>query len=824
MLFGSNKFRPTAPGGQAKLHLPLLPLRDVVVFPHMVVPLFVGREKSIKALEHAMGLDKAIFLCTQKEARVDEPQEEDIHSIGTIGSLLQLLRLPDGTVKALVEGRQRGQIDSFLPSPDFFYVEVEPLSEPQEPPLEVEALIRSLNSTFESFAKINKKISPEIIATMSSIKDPSQLCDSMVNHLALKLEDKQTLLSLVSPLARMETLYELMRGEIEVLQIEQRIKTRVKKQMEKTQKEYYLNEQMRAIQKEMGDSDDLKNEISELEDKLKRKRLSKEAGQKARHEIKKLKMMAPMSAEATVVRNYIDWILALPWYERSRDNLEMAKAERIMDEDHYGLEKPKERILEYLAVQSLVKKRSGPILCLVGPPGVGKTSLARSVARALGRNFVRLSLGGVRDEAEIRGHRRTYIGAMPGKIIQSLRKAKTSNPVFCLDEVDKMSTDFRGDPSAALLEVLDPEQNCKFGDHYMDLDYDLSEVMFITTANSLHSIPPPLQDRMEIIRIPGYTEDEKLNIAKNFLVRKQIKANGLACERVDITDNAILTAIRRYTREAGVRGLEREIATICRKLAREVVKSNDQSSVKSKVSGKNITQYLGIPKYRYGMAEEQDEIGLVTGLAWTEVGGEILTTEVLIMPGKGNLTLTGKLGEVMQESARAALSYVRSISPKLGLDPNFHRKIDIHIHLPEGAIPKDGPSAGITLVTGLVSALTRRLVRRDVAMTGEVTLRGRVLPIGGLKEKVMAAHRGELKSLIIPQENEKDLKEIPERILKAFTIIPVKMVEEVLNAALVLDPSKPLFQELNPGDEAPSLMVNANSGVGADGPNLDAKH
>jgi ATP-dependent Lon protease len=791
----------------------------------MVVPLFVGRDKSIKALEHAMSLDKTIFLCTQKEARVDEPQEEDIHITGTIGALLQLLRLPDGTVKALVEGRERGRIESFLPSPDFFYVEVEPLPEPEEPPLEVEALIRSLNSTFESFAKINKKISPEIIATMASIKDPSQLCDAMVNHLALKLEDKQTLLTLVSPLARMESLYELMRGEIEVLQIEQRIKARVKKQMEKTQKEYYLNEQMRAIQKEMGDSDDLKNEIGELEERLKKKRLSKEAGQKVRHEIKKLKMMAPMSAEATVVRNYIDWILALPWYERSRDNLEMTKAETIMDEDHYGLEKPKERILEYLAVQSLVKKHHGPILCLVGPPGVGKTSLARSVARALGRNFVRLSLGGVRDEAEIRGHRRTYIGAMPGKIIQSLRKARTTNPVFCLDEVDKMSTDFRGDPSAALLEVLDPEQNCKFGDHYMDLDYDLSEVMFITTANSLHSIPSPLQDRMEIIRIPGYTEDEKLNIAKNFLILKQVRANGLSMDRVDITDNAILTAIRRYTREAGVRGLEREIATVCRKLAREVVKSNDHASTqKIKVSGKNITQYLGVPKYRYGMAEEQDEIGLVTGLAWTEVGGEILTTEVLIMPGKGNLILTGKLGEVMQESARAALSYVRSISPRLGLDPNFHRRIDIHIHLPEGAIPKDGPSAGITLVTGLVSALTRRLVRRDVAMTGEVTLRGRVLPIGGLKEKVMAAHRGELKSLIIPQENEKDLKEIPERILKSFTIIPVKMVEEVLNAALVLEPGRPLFQEVKDGEETSSLLVKAGSGLNADGPSLDAKH
>jgi ATP-dependent Lon protease len=760
----------------------------------MVVPLFVGREKSIKALEHAMSLDKSIFLCTQKEARVDEPMEEDIHTMGTIGVVLQLLRLPDGTVKALVEGRSRGRIDGFLNNHDFFFVEVEAMDEPEEAPLEVEALVRSLNSTFEAYAKINKKIPPEVISNIASIKEPSQLCDAMVNHLTLKLDDKQTLLSLVSPLARMESLYELMRSEIEVLQIEQRIKNRVKKQMEKTQKEYYLNEQMRAIQKEMGDSDEIKNEVNELEEKLKRKRMSKEANQKVRHEIKKLKMMSPMSAEATVVRNYIDWILALPWYDRSRDNLEMDKAEAIMDEDHFGLEKPKERILEYLAVQSLVKKNKGPILCLVGPPGVGKTSLARSVARALGRNFVRLSLGGVRDEAEVRGHRRTYIGAMPGKIIQSLKKAKISNPVFCLDEVDKMSTDFRGDPSAALLEVLDPEQNCKFGDHYMDLDYDLSEVMFITTANSLHSIPAPLQDRMEIIRIAGYTEDEKLHIAKNFLIKKQIHANGLNYDRVDITDNAILTAIRRYTRESGVRGLEREMASICRKLAREIVKSNEPNT-KLKVSGKNITQYLGIPKYRYGMAEEQDEIGLVTGLAWTEVGGETLSTEVLIMPGRGNLTLTGKLGEVMQESARAALSYVRSISPKLGLDPNFHRRIDIHIHLPEGAIPKDGPSAGITLVTGLVSALTKRKVRRDVAMTGEVTLRGRVLPIGGLKEKVMAAHRGELKSLIIPHENEKDLKDIPERILRTFDIILVKKVEEVLNAALIIEPDAPLFKE-----------------------------
>jgi ATP-dependent Lon protease len=551
---------------------------------------------------------------------------------------------------------------------------------------------------------------------------------------------------------------------------------------------------MRAIQKEMGDTDDIKNEINELEEKVKKKRLSKEGSERVRHEIKKLKMMSPMSAEATVVRNYIDWILALPWYEKTRSNLDIDKAEEILNDDHYGLDKPKERILEYLAVQSLVKHNRGPILCLVGPPGVGKTSLARSVARALSRNFIRLSLGGVRDEAEIRGHRRTYIGAMPGKIIQSLRKAKSSNPVFCLDEVDKMSTDFRGDPSAALLEVLDPEQNCRFGDHYLDLDYDLSEIMFITTANSLHSIPAPLQDRMEIIRIPGYTEDEKLNIAKNFLVKKQIRLNGLREERVEFSDNAILSTIRRYTSEAGVRNLEREIASVCRKLAREIVKNSD-SHLKQKVTGKNISQYLGAPKFRYGTAEETDEIGRVNGLAWTESGGEILTTEVLVMPGKGHLQLTGKLGEVMQESAKAALSYVRSISAKLGLEPNFYQKLDVHIHIPEGAIPKDGPSAGITLVTGLVSALTKRKVKRDVCMTGEVTLLGKVLAIGGLKEKVMAAHRGELKTLIMPQENEKDLKDIPERILKTFTILPVKSVQEVLSAALVLEDGEPLFRD-----------------------------
>ena len=783
-----------------RLHLLLRPLRDVVVFPHMVVPLFVGREKSIRALEHAMSLEKSIFLCTQKEAKIDEPQENDIHEIGTIGTVLQLLRLPDGTVKALVEGKSWVRIENFLDNPDFFYVEVESLVEPDEPPLETEALFRSLNSTFEAYAKINKKIPPEIVSTVASIKDPSQLCDSMVNHLSLKLEDKQVLLTLISPLARMEALYELMRGEIEVFQIEQRIKNRVKKQMEKTQKEYYLTEQMQAIQKEMGDSDDMKNEIAELEEKIKNRRMSKEASQKVKHELKKLKMMSPMSAEATVVRHYIDWILALPWYDRSRDRLDINEAEKILNEDHYGLEKPKERILEYLAVQSLVKKNKGPILCLVGPPGVGKTSLARSVARALGRNFIRLSLGGVRDEAEIRGHRRTYIGAMPGKIIQSLRKAKSSNPVFCLDEVDKMSTDFRGDPSAALLEVLDPEQNSKFNDHYLDLDYDLSEIMFITTANSLYTIPGPLQDRMEIIRISGYTEDEKLNIAKNFLIKKQVAANGLKTDQVDISANAGLTTSRRYTREAGVRGLEREIASICRKVARETLKNPDE---KPKISCKNVSQDLGIPKYRFGIVEEADEVGVVTGLAWTEVGGDTLTTEVLIMPGRGNLILTGKLGEVMQESARAAMSYVRSISGRLGLDPGFYRKVDIHIHIPAGAIPKDGPSAGLPLTTGPDPARPQRTVRPRVDSTSRMTIRGRGAGLRGLKEKIMAAHRGEMKTIIIPKENEKDLKDIPERILKNLEIVPVSNVEEVLPVAIVVDEGDSIFKEAEP--EAPAV-------------------
>ena len=739
-----------------------------------------------------MGQEKFILLCTQKDPRKDEPRENEVHRVGTLAAILQLLRLPDGTVKVLVEGKGRATVRQFLPMSQFFQVEAEELLETWEITPETEAVRRTTIAGFETYAKLNKKVPQEALQTVVGLDDPGRLADIISGHLNIKAEEKQALLENLDATHRLETVMSLINRENEVLQSKPAVKNRVKKQMEKTQREYYLNEQMRAIQKEMGEKEDLKGEIQELERRIRKKKMSAEATAKVKHELKKLKLMSPMSAEATVSRNYIDWLLSLPWSEKTKDRHDLAEAEQILQEDHYGLEKPKERILEHLAVQSLVKKMKGPILCLVGPPGVGKTSLAKSVARALGRNFVRLSLGGVRDEAEIRGHRRTYIGALPGKIIQCLKKAKSNNPVFCLDEVDKMSTDFRGDPSAALLEVLDPEQNFGFNDHYLDVDYDLSEVMFITTANNLYSIPPPLQDRMEIIRLPGYTEVEKLLIAQQFLILKQCTANGLSEENIQFSENAILTLIRQYTREAGVRNLERELASIIRKVAREVAAKGMQHQVK--VNSQAVAKYLGVPEYRFGRTEQADEVGLTTGLAWTEFGGELLQTEVVVLPGRGKLMITGKLGEVMQESAQAALSYVRSKAENLGLPPDFYRKIDIHVHVPEGAIPKDGPSAGITIATSIVSALLKIPVKRDVAMTGEITLRGRVLPIGGLREKIIAAHRHQIKTVLIPRDNEKDIKEIPARILKAVELMSVDHMDEVLKMALVLDDPESLFK------------------------------
>jgi ATP-dependent Lon protease len=789
--------------GKSPRTLPLLPLRDIIVFPHMVVPLFVGRQKSIAALEEAMAHDKTILLCAQKKAKTNEPSADDIFAVGTVGSIIQLLRLPDGTVKVLVEGKQRARVKRFLDSERFLLVEADDVEEASERTVELEALMRSVQSTFEAYVKLNKRIPPEMLTSVASIDDPARLGDTIVAHLSLKLQDKQSILETDSPAKRLEKLYELMQGEIEILQVEKKIRTRVKKQMEKTQKEYYLNEQMQAIQKELGERDEFKNEIQELEDKIKNKRMSKEATLKARKELKKLKMMSPMSAEATVVRNYIDWILSLPWYDYTEDKLDIPEAERILDEDHYGLKKPKERIVEYLAVQKLVDKIRGPILCFVGPPGVGKTSLAKSIARAMNRRFVRISLGGVRDEAEIRGHRRTYIGALPGKIIQSLKKASSGNPVFLLDEVDKMSTDFRGDPSAALLEVLDPEQNFSFNDHYLDLDYDLSKVMFICTANTMGGIPLPLQDRMEVIRIAGYTDLEKISIAERYLVPKQKEMNGLEGVTVEFKRSAIRSLIRRYTKESGVRSLEREIGSICRKIARDVLKGGAAEGRAYVVNEKQVQRYLGPPKYRYGIAEAQDQIGLTTGLAWTELGGELLTVEVQVMPGKGKLMITGKLGEVMQESAQAAMSYVRSRAELLGLDKRFLENIDIHVHVPEGAIPKDGPSAGVTMATTLVSALCRIPVRKDVAMTGEITLRGRVLPIGGLKEKVLAAHRGGIKKVLIPKENAKDIREIPKRVREKLQILCVESADEVLREALVLERPDDFLKRVRDGDEHP---------------------
>ncbi len=762
--------------------LPLLPLRDIVVFPSMVVPLFVGRDRSIKALETAMKSDRIIFLASQKNPQQTNPEQDDIFEIGTIAQIIQLLKLPDNTIKVFVEGRERGLIKRFVDGDEFFKVEVEAIKDENKGrEIEMQALVRSLKTVAENYLAYNKKAPQEFVTAVRTISDPGRLTDTIIGQMTLKIEDKQSLLEKPSVKERIERLLELMQSEIEIAEIEKKIRERVKKQMEKSQKDYYLNEQMRAIQKEMGEKDDFKNEIEELEEQLSSKKLPVEAEAKVSKEIRKLKMMSPMSAEATVSRNYIDWFLALPWSEKSNTNIDIDEAQKILDEDHYGLKEVKERIIEYLAVQQLVERSKGPILCLVGPPGVGKTSLAKSVARATGREFVRISLGGVRDEAEIRGHRRTYIGALPGKIIQSMKKVQTINPVMLLDEVDKMSTDFRGDPSAALLEVLDPEQNHTFNDHYLDVDYDLSQVMFITTANTLHGIPAPLQDRMEIIRLAGYTELEKLRIAERFLVPKQIASNGLSIEKISFSRKSIIRIIRRYTREAGVRDLERQVSKICRKLARKVVSGSSFEHMQ--IESKDIGHFLGVPKFRYGVKEEKDKIGVATGLAWTEVGGEILTVEVALMPGSGKLTVTGKLGEVMQESARAAMSYVRSRAWGLGIKADFYNKLDIHIHVPEGATPKDGPSAGITITTAILSALTRRPFPNDLAMTGEITLQGRVLPIGGLKEKLLAAKRGLIKRVIIPKENEKDLKEVPKIIREGMSIIAVEHMDEILRIA-----------------------------------------
>jgi ATP-dependent Lon protease len=762
---------------------PLLPLRDIVVFPHMIVPLFVGRAKSIKALEHAMLKEKHIFLASQKDARMDDPNPEDIYRFGVVAEILQILKLTDGTVKALVEGLSRAEIDSFHENDEFFQVDIIGKPESTDVTPEIEALMRSLNSLFEDYVKLNHKIAFEVITSVQNIIEPSKFADTIASNLTLKVSEKQRILETTHIKKRLELLSEIITSEIEILQIERKVRGRVKSQMEKSQREYYLTEQMKAIQKELGKDDEFTTEIEELREKIKKAKMPKEVNQKALKELNKLEMMAPMSAEATVVRNYIDWLIDLPWSKRTKEKLDIKEAEAILNEDHYGLEKVKERILEYLSVRKLVKKMKGPILCFVGPPGVGKTSLGKSIARATGRNFVRLSLGGVRDEAEIRGHRKTYIGALPGRIIQYLVKAKSKNPVFLLDEVDKMSSDFRGDPAAALLEVLDPEQNHSFNDHYLEVDFDLSEVLFITTANILYSIPSALQDRMEVLRLPGYTEHEKIKIAELFLIPKQLKAHGLETRNIAFPRKAIREVIQKYTREAGVRNLEREIANVFRKIAKKVA-SNGETDIMT-ITPKSLRKFLGVPQFSYGKAEEKSEIGIATGLAWTEVGGELLITEIILMDGKGKLILTGKLGDVMQESAQAALSYVRSKADLFELDKNFYKKKDIHIHVPEGAIPKDGPSAGITMAVALISALTKTPVRKDVAMTGEITLRGKVLPVGGIKEKILAAHRGGLKTIILPKENEKDLSEIPAEIKKSLKIVLVEKMEEVVEYALL---------------------------------------
>lgn len=788
--------------------LPLLPLRDLIIFPHMLMPLFVGREKSINALEKAMADQTDIVLAAQKDAKTNNPSTDDIFRVGTIGSIIQLLRLPDGTVKVLVEGKRRARILKIEENDSHFTVDVALIEEAVVDEVESAALLRSVKNTFESYVKLNKRIPPEILMRVSTVEEAGELADIIVAQMNLKLEDKQRILEIADPTLRLEELLSLMSGEIEILEVEKKIRTRVKKQMEKSQKEYYLNEQMQAIQKELGEKDDYQAEIADLEAKAKAKKMPEEAMKKTLKELRKLKMMSPMSAEATVVRNYVDWMISLPWNSYKDENHDILNAQKVLDEDHWGLEKVKERILEHLAVMAFSDEMTGPILCLVGPPGVGKTSLARSIATALNRSFSRISLGGVRDEAEIRGHRKTYVGAMPGKIIQAFRKVDSGNPLVLLDEIDKMSSDFRGDPSSAMLEVLDPEQNGTFNDHYLEVDYDLSKTMFLATANSLHTIPRPLLDRMEVISLEGYTESEKLNIAKKYLVPKMIKKHGLNDYKVSMPDVTISHVIRYYTREAGVRNLERVFATICRKLAKEIlqeqqkaasggkvkVKANPSGRKKIQVTPKKATELLGPIKYRYGKIEEDNEVGLTNGMAWTEVGGELLVVEVSIVPGKGKFTITGQLGDVMKESASAAMSYVRSRGPLFGLDTEYYQNHDVHIHLPEGAVPKDGPSAGIALVTSIVSAMTKIPVKRIVAMTGEVSLRGRVMAIGGLKEKVMAAHRGGIKIVICPKENEKDLVEIPKEIMKELKVILVDHVDQVLVNALDIKNAKELFK------------------------------
>ncbi len=765
--------------------IPVLPLRDVVVYPHMVIPLFVGREKSIHALEAAMENDKQILLVAQKSAAQDEPEIEDMYRIGTVSSILQLLKLPDGTVKVLVEGNKRARIVSFLNKEEYFTAQIKKYDDVDIDERESEVLLRSLTNQFDQYVKLNKKIPPEILTSLSNIDDPGRLVDTIAAHMSLKVDEKQKILEIKDLRERLEYLMGMMESEIDLLQVEKRIRGRVKRQMEKSQREYYLNEQMKAIQKELGDMDDVPNELEELEQKIEKAGMSAEAKTKARSELNKLKMMSPMSAEATVVRNYLDWLLGVPWKKRSKIRHDLAKAEEVLEADHYGLEKVKERILEYLAVQQRMKKMKGPILCLVGPPGVGKTSVGKSIARATNRKFIRMALGGVRDEAEIRGHRRTYIGSMPGKIVQNLSKMGTRNPLFLLDEIDKMAMDFRGDPASALLEVLDPEQNHTFNDHYLEVDYDLSEVMFVATSNTMN-IPGPLLDRMEVIRLSGYTEDEKVNIAERYLVQKQITNNGLKENEISISEDAVQSIIRYYTREAGVRNLEREIAKICRKVVKEILLEKDVSAVE--VSAENLEKYLGVQRFRFGLAEEHDQVGQVTGLAWTEVGGELLTIETAVMTGKGKHSVTGQLGDVMKESIQAAMTVVRSRADVLGIEAEVFEKNDIHVHVPEGAIPKDGPSAGIGMCTALVSALTNITVRADVAMTGEITLRGEVLPIGGLKEKLLAAHRGGIKTVMIPHENERDLVEIPDNIKDSLEIIPVRWIDEVLEVALTHAP------------------------------------